>query len=112
MLGRYLSLTLAVAALAGAVLFAQKKGRENPRRDPVFDTSKSGTPTPIDASDEERERIRRENEEHLKKKAGEEQQVVPQQNKQPEEKWPEPKEYPRKKKGPRVMPSSKSYVPE
>ncbi|MFZ5629371.1 MAG: hypothetical protein ACOY5B_09615 [Spirochaetota bacterium] len=112
MLGKVISVLLALAALAGAVLYAQKQGREKPRRDPVFDTSKSGTPTPIDASDAERERIRRENEEHGKKKAGEQPQVNPQQNNQPEDKWPEPKEYPRKKKGPRVMPSSKSYIPE
>lgn len=101
MLGRILSLVFALAALVGAVLYAQKKGRENPRRDPVFDTSKSGTPTPIDASDAERERIRRENEEQVKKTAGDEPQVTPQQNNQSEEKWPEPKEYPRRKKGSR-----------
>jgi len=112
MLGRYLSLAFALLALAGAVLYAQKQGKEKPRRDPVFDTSKSGTPTPIDASETERERIRRDNEDHAKKKAGDQQRANPQQNSVPEEKWPEPKEYPRKKKGPRVMPSSKSYIPE
>jgi len=98
MLGRFLSLAFALLALVGAVLFAQKRARENPRRNPVFDTSKSGTPTPIDASDAERERIRRENEDYATKKTGEPLQVNPQQNSQPEDKWPEPKEYPRKKK--------------
>ncbi len=112
MSGKLISVLFALAALAGAVLYAQKQGREKPRRDPVFDTSKSGTPTPIDATETERERIRRDNEDHGKKKAGDQQQANPQQNSVPEEKWPEPKEYPRKKKGPRVMPSSKSYIPE
>ncbi len=101
MLARYLSLGFALLALAGAVIYAQKKGRERPQRDPVFDTSKSGMPTPIDATEEEKERIRRENEEYNREKAGVKTQVSPQQANEPAEKWPEPKEYPPRKKGPR-----------
>lgn len=101
MVARYLSLAFALLALAGAVIYAQKQGKENPRRDPVFDTSKSGLPTPIDASERERERIRRENEDHANKNAGDKQQANPQQKNQVEDKWPEPREYPRKKKGQR-----------
>lgn len=101
MLGRSISLALALLALAGAVVFAQKKASEKPRRDPVFDTSKSGLPTPIDASEEEKERIRKENEAFQKQKnfPEKQKQVNPQQANEPEQKWPEPKEYPRKKKG-------------
>lgn len=102
-MGRALSLTLAVVALAGAVIYAQKKARKSPQREPVFDTSKSGLPTPIDATDEEKERIRKENEEFQKQKNSPQEQkgVNPQQVNEPQEKWPEPKEYPRKKKGKR-----------
>lgn len=105
--GRYVSLFLALAALAGAVLYAQKKGSENPRPDPVFDSSKAIAPMPVDADEKSREHDRPKSEDRAKKNAREQQQ-----SNQPEDKWPEPKEYPRKKKGQRVMPSSKSYVPE
>jgi hypothetical protein len=113
--GRILSLVFALAALAGAVLYAQKKGRENPRRDPVFDTSKSGTPTPIDATAEEKEEIRKQNEyRKIKNNQGERDEaneLKPVQQKSPEEKWPTPAE-PGKKKRKKVMPSSKSYIPD
>ncbi len=103
MLGRYLSLSFALLALAGAVIYAQKKAQKNPQREPVFDTSKSGIPTPIDAGDAEKERIRKENNVFQKQKNSSQEQkgVSPQQTNEPQEKWPEPKEYPRKKKSKR-----------
>jgi len=42
------SLLLALAALSGAVIYAQQKANKAPKQSPVFDTSKSGTPTPIE----------------------------------------------------------------
>ncbi len=90
MVAKVASLIFAVAALAGAVIFAQQKGREKPRPNPVFDTSKSGTPTPIDATEEEKEAIRKAN------AAGD--KTEPQQKPQ--------------KKPVKVMPSSKSYIPD
>ncbi len=99
---RILSLLFAATALAGAVIYAQQKAEKSPRINPVFDTSKSGTPTPIDATDEEKEQIRKQNE--SRKNQGVEQA-------RPEEKWPTPSE-PGKKKRKKVMPSSKSYIPD
>jgi len=102
MIAKVSSLMFAVAALAGAVIFAQQKGREKPRPNPVFDTSKSGTPTPIDASDEEKENIRKQNE-HLNKKGKEQ---APAADQRPA------RAAPGKKKHKPVMPSSKSYIPD
>lgn len=102
MLIRYASLIFAVAGLAGAVIYAQQKAQKSPRVNPVFDTSKSGTPTPIDATDEEKDAIKKQNE-YRKNKTVE--QTTP------KEKWPEPAE-PGKKKRKKVMPSSKSYIPD
>lgn len=102
MLIRYASLIFAVAGLAGAVIYAQQKAEKSPRVNPVFDTSKSGTPTPIDATDEEKDAIKKQNE-YRKNKTVE--QTTP------KEKWPEPAE-PGKKKRKKVMPSSKSYIPD
>lgn len=102
MLIRYASLIFAVAGLAGAVIYAQQKAQKSPRVNPVFDTSKSGTPTPIDATDEEKDAIKKQNE-YRKNKTVE--QTTP------KEKWPEPAE-PGKKERKKVMPSSKSYIPD
>ncbi|MCX7633093.1 MAG: hypothetical protein N2Z22_07165 [Turneriella sp.] len=110
MWGKFLSIASALLALSLAVLYAQKKGREKPRPDPVFETSKSGLPTPIDATEEEKERIRKLNENFESEKYPQEnkpehkKEVAPQKNSEPEEKWPEPKEYPRKKKNKRPVP--------
>ncbi len=102
MVAKVSSLLFAVAALAGAVIFAQQKASERPRPNPVFDTSKSGTPTPIDASDEEKENIRKQNE-HLNKKGKEQ---APAKDQRPAQAAPG------KKKNKPVMPSSKSYIPD
>jgi len=99
---RILSLIFAATALAGAVIYAQQKAEKSPRTNPVFDTSKSGPPTPIDATDEQKESIKKQNE-YRKNKTVE--QTTP------KEKWPEPAE-PGKKKRKKVMPSSKSYIPD
>lgn len=48
MLAKALSALLAAAALAGAVLYAQNQAEKGKKPKPVFDTSKSGTPTPIE----------------------------------------------------------------
>ena len=107
MFGKIFSVFLAAAALAGAVIYAQKKAQERPVERPVFDTSKSGTPTPID--------------EAPVKKPGKDKAVpkpneVPTQNKEtsPQEKKEaaESKEQKPGKKKKKVMPTSKSYIPD
>jgi hypothetical protein len=112
---KILSFLFATAALAGAVIYAQQKAQKSPRKNPVFDTSKSGTPTPIDATDAEKDAIRKQNEHHNHDKQtdvpAQGQQASPAQSNTPKQNWPEPTE-PGKKKRKKVMPSSKSYIPE
>ncbi|AFM11538.1 hypothetical protein Turpa_0887 [Turneriella parva DSM 21527] len=103
MVARIASLTFAVAALAGAVIFAQQKGREKPRPNPVFDTSKSGAPTPWPDDKGSTTAIQ----EEAAQKAADEKSAK--QQKGGSENAPAKTENEKHK---RIMPSSKSMVPE
>jgi outer membrane biosynthesis protein TonB len=98
MIARLLSLLLATAAMAGAVIYAQQKAekKENPR--PIFESSKSGTPTPIEDAPP------------VKKPAKKDEpkpEEVKQQGAEPSQQPEKPK-----KKKKKVMPTSKSYIPD
>lgn len=103
MTARILSLVFAAMALAGAVIYAQQKGREKPRPNPVFDTSKSGTPTPWPDDKGSTTAIQ----EKAAKKAADEKSTK-QQKGESENAPSKPANENHKK----IMPSSKSMVPE
>lgn len=92
---KILSLAFAAAALTGAVIYSQSKAEKKPKKIEVFDTSKSGTPTPWPDDKESPTAVK-------KKPAqkGEEEKPVKQEKAEP------------KKKPAAVMPSSKSMIPE
>lgn len=94
MFAKIASLLFALFALTGAILYAQKKAKENPQIRPVFETSKSGTPTPIEEVPAEKN----------DKTNAENAEAVKQQNKD--------QAPPQKKKKKAVMPTSKSYFPD
>lgn len=48
MFAKSISLIFAVGALVGAVIYAQNKAEKGEKIRPVFESSKSGTPTPIE----------------------------------------------------------------
>jgi len=48
MRAKFISLVFALAALAGAVIYAQNKAEKTGKGKPVFESSKIGTPTPIE----------------------------------------------------------------
>jgi hypothetical protein len=48
MRAKFMSLIFAMAALAGAVIYAQNKAEKTGKGKPVFESSKIGTPTPIE----------------------------------------------------------------
>ncbi len=97
MLARTLSLLFAAVALAGAVIYAQKKANETPQVRPVFETSKSGTPTPI--------------EDAPPKKPAKKNEVKQTDEVKPQAEEPVQQQKPKKKKK-KVMPTSKSYIPD
>lgn len=94
---KIVSVLFAIAALAGAVIYAQQKAKKNPQERPVFETSKSGTPTPIDEKDEK----------PVKPKP--QQKAEPKDGEQTQNQAPEQKPQKKKKK---IMPSSKAAFPE
>lgn len=100
---KILSLVFAAAALTGAVIYSQSKAEKNPKKVEVFDTSKSGTPTPWPDDKESPTAIKKKPE----RKASE--TKPPKQEKQEPEKKPEAAE---KEKEKEVMPSSKSLIPK
>jgi hypothetical protein len=102
MLAKSLSVLLAAAALVGAVIYAQTKAEKGTKVSPVFETSKSGTPTPIEDSEKQvkskKPAVKKPNEtDEIKqeKTTNETQQAAP-----------------IKKKKKKVMPTSKSYIPD
>ncbi len=100
---RILTLLFAASALAGAVIYAQQKAEKSPRINPVFDTSKSGTPTPWPDDKGSTTAIH----EKAAKKAADEKSIK--QQKGESQKTPSATENEKHKK---IMPSSKSMVPE
>lgn len=98
MLTRTLTLLLATCALAGAVIYAQQKAGKKENNRPIFESSKSGTPTPIEEAPPEKKPAKRE---EVKKE-----ETKPQQAEQSQQ-----SEKPIKKKK-KVMPTSKSYIPD
>lgn len=102
---KILSLVFAAAALTGAVIYSQSKAEKNPKKVEVFDTSKSGTPTPWPDDKESPTAIK-------KKTVKKETEVKPpKQEKQGTDKQPELNEK-EKDKDKEIMPSSKSLVPK
>ncbi len=97
MIARTLSILFAATALVGAVLYAQKKANENPQVRPVFETSKSGTPTPIEDAPPKKP---------VKKNEIKQGEEVKQQADEPAQQQKS------KKKKKKVMPTSKSYIPD
>lgn len=95
MLAKLLTLTLAACALAGAVIYAQKKGDKKEKITPVFESSKSGTPTPIEDAPPKKP---------VKPNETKPEEVKPQGSEQTQQ-----QQKPKKKK---IMPSSKSAFPD
>lgn len=100
---KILSLIFAAAALTGAVIYSQNKAEKKPKRVEVFDTSKSGTPTPWPDDKESPTAIKKKPVNKVEEKQ------PPKQEKQEPEKKPEAAGKDKEKK---IMPSSKSLVPE
>lgn len=100
---KILSLAFAAAALTGAVVYSQSKADKKPKKIEVFDTSKSGTPTPWPDDKESPTAIRKK-----PVQKGEEEKPVKQEKAEPEKK-PAANEKEKEKK---IMPSSKSMIPE
>jgi hypothetical protein len=102
MLAKTLTLLLAAGALVSAVIYAQNKAEKTQKVKPVFESSKSGTPTPWPDDKESPTSPKKKVE-----KKGEEDKPAVQEKKEPEKK-PEATEKDKEKK---IMPSSKSMVP-
>lgn len=98
MLARTLTLLLAACALAGAVIYAQQKADKKENNRPIFESSKSGTPTPIEEAPPA-------------KKPAKKDEVNSAEVKQPSAEQTKEQEKPKKKKK-KVMPTSKSYMPD
>lgn len=98
MIARLFSLLLATGALVGAVIYAQKQAEKKERPTPVFESSKSGTPTPIEDAPPVKK--------PAKKEESKAEEVKPQTAEQSQQ-----QEKPKKKKK-KVMPTSKSYIPD
>ncbi len=98
MIARLFSLLLAAGALAGAVIYAQKQAEKKERPTPVFESSKSGTPTPIEDAPPVKKPAKKDDSKNENVK-----QQPAEQSKQSEK--------PKKKKK-KVMPTSKSYIPD
>lgn len=98
MFARILTLIFAGCALAGAVIYAQQKAdkKESPR--PIFESSKSGTPTPIEDAPPV-------------KKPAKKDETKNEEVKPPSAEQAQQQEKPKKKKK-KVMPTSKSYIPD
>lgn len=92
---KIISLVFAAAALTGAVIYSQNKAEKKPKKIEVFDTSKSGTPTPWPDDKESPTAVK-------KKPAAKDTEEKPVKKEKAE---PE-------KKPAAVMPSSKSMIPE
>ncbi len=99
MLAKILTLLLAAGALVGAVIYAQNKAEKGQKVKPVFESSKSGTPTPWPDDKESPTAIKKKPTSKVDEK---------QSPKQEPEKKPEATENDKEKK---IMPSSKSMVP-
>lgn len=98
MLARTLTLLLATCALAGAVIYAQQKAGKKENNRPVFESSKSGTPTPIEEAPPAQKPAKKD-------------EVKKEEVKQPSAEQSQQQEKPKKKKK-KVMPTSKSYIPD
>ena len=98
MFARILTLLIAACALVGAVIYAQQKADKKENIRPIFESSKSGTPTPNEDAPPVKKPAKKDEsrKEDLK-------QQGPDQSQQTEK--------PKKKKK-KVMPTSKSYIPD
>ena len=103
MLLKSLSLIFAGGALVGAVVYAQNKAEKGKKATPVFESSKSGTPTPWPDDKESPTAIRKK-----PVKKGEEEKVAKPKPQEPEKKSAADT----KDNGVKIMPSSKSMAPE
>lgn len=97
MFAKIASLLLAAAALTGAVIYAQNQAEKGKKPKPVFDTSKSGTPTPIEEEPKAKPEAKPESQGNSAEAAN------PQQN---------PEKPQKKKKQKKIMPSSKAAFPD
>ncbi|MFO1470419.1 MAG: hypothetical protein U1F27_05200 [Turneriella sp.] len=98
MFARILTFAFAACALAGAVIYAQQKAYKKENTRPVFESSKSGTPTPSEDAP-------------AVKKSEKKEESKNQEIKPPSAEQAQQQEKPKKKKK-KVMPTSKSYIPD